>query len=47
VSFLAWDGQAHLAVSLPAASLVGILLAVVVGSLRILQVRRRVRQSRD
>jgi uncharacterized integral membrane protein len=44
VSFLGWDGQAPLAVSLLVASLVGILVAVVAGSLRILQLRRRVRR---
>jgi uncharacterized integral membrane protein len=44
VSFLGWDGHAPLAVSLLIASLVGIVLAVVAGSLRILQLRRRVRR---
>jgi uncharacterized integral membrane protein len=44
VSFLAWQGQAPLAVSLLVAALVGILIAVVAGSLRILQLRRRVRR---
>jgi uncharacterized integral membrane protein len=47
VSFLGWDGRAPLSVSLLVASLVGILLAVVAGSLRILQLRRRVRRVRD
>lgn len=47
VSFLGWNGQAPLAVSLLVASLVGIVLAVVAGSLRILQLRRRVRRVRD
>jgi uncharacterized integral membrane protein len=46
VSFLGWDGRAPLAVSLLIASLVGIVLAVVAGSLRILQLRRRVRRDR-
>jgi uncharacterized integral membrane protein len=46
VSFLWWDGRAPLAVSLLLASAVGILLAVVAGSLRIWQLRRRVRRSR-
>ena len=46
VSFLGWNGQAPLAVSLLVAVLVGILLAVVAGSLRILQLRRRVRRVR-
>ena len=44
VAFLAWEGRAPLAVSLLVASLVGILIAVVAGSLRILQLRRRVRR---
>ena len=46
VSFLGWDGHAPLAVSLLVATLVGIVLAVVAGSLRILQLRRRVRRVR-
>jgi uncharacterized integral membrane protein len=45
VSFLGWNGHAPLAVSLLVASLVGILVAVVAGSLRILQLRRRVRRD--
>jgi len=45
VSFLGWEGQAPLAVALLVASLVGIMLAVVAGSLRILQLRRRVRRT--
>ena len=44
VSFLGWDGRAPLAVTLLVAALVGVLLAVVAGSLRILQLRRRVRR---
>jgi uncharacterized integral membrane protein len=44
VSFLGWEGRAPLAVSLLVASLVGVLLAVVAGSLRIMQLRRRVRR---
>jgi uncharacterized integral membrane protein len=47
VSFLGWDGEAPLAVSLLVATLVGILLAVVAGSLRIVQLRRRVRRDRS
>ena len=46
VSFLGWNGQAPLAVSLLIASLVGITLAVVAGALRIFQLRRRVRRTR-
>jgi uncharacterized integral membrane protein len=47
VSFLGWDGEAPLAVSLLVASLVGIVIAVIAGSLRILQLRRRVRRVRN
>jgi uncharacterized integral membrane protein len=47
ISFLGWHGHAPLAVSLLVATLVGILLAVVAGSLRILQLRRRVRRVRE
>lgn len=47
VSFLVWEGRAPLAVSLLVASLVGIVIAVVAGSLRILQLRRRVRRHPD
>jgi uncharacterized integral membrane protein len=43
VTFLGWHGEAPLAVSLLIASLAGIMLAVVAGSLRIVQLRRRVR----
>jgi uncharacterized integral membrane protein len=46
ISFLGWNGQAPLAVSLLAATLVGIVLSVVAGSMRILQLRRRVRRDR-
>jgi uncharacterized integral membrane protein len=45
VSFLGWQGHAPLAVSLLIAAVVGIVLAVVAGSLRILQLRRRVRRG--
>jgi uncharacterized integral membrane protein len=45
VSYLVWDGQAPLAVSLLVAALVGILIALVAGSLRIVQLRRRVRRD--
>ena len=47
VSFLGWDGRAPLSVSLLVAALVGIVLAVVAGSLRILQLHRRVRRVRN
>jgi uncharacterized integral membrane protein len=47
VSFLGWHGQAPLSVALLVAALVGIVLAVVAGSLRILQLHRRVRRVRN
>jgi uncharacterized integral membrane protein len=46
VSFLAWDGQVPVAVALLIASTAGLFLATVAGSLRILQLRRRVRRER-
>ncbi|MFC5178600.1 lipopolysaccharide assembly protein LapA domain-containing protein [Nocardioides taihuensis] len=46
VSFLGWNGQAPLAVALLIAALVGIAIALVAGTLRILQLRRRVRRGR-
>jgi uncharacterized integral membrane protein len=45
VSFLGWEGQAPLAVALLIAAVAGILLAVVAGALRILQLRFRVRTT--
>jgi uncharacterized integral membrane protein len=45
VSFLVWDGKAPLSVSLMVAALIGILVAVVAGSLRIVQLRRRIRRG--
>ena len=47
VSFLGWDGRAPLSVSLLVAALVGIVIAVAAGSLRILQLHRRVRRVRN
>jgi uncharacterized integral membrane protein len=47
VSFLGWEGRAPLSVSLLVAALVGIVLAVAAGSLRILQLHRRVRRVRN
>ena len=44
VSFFGWEGEAPLAVSLLIAAVVGILLAVVAGAARILQLRHRVRR---
>jgi uncharacterized integral membrane protein len=45
VSFLGWEGEAPVAVALLIATVVGILLAVVAGTLRIFQLRHRVRRS--
>ena len=47
VSFLGWNGDAPLAVALLIAAIVGIVLAVFAGSLRIVQLRRRVRRERS
>jgi uncharacterized integral membrane protein len=44
VSFLAWDGQVSVAVALLIAALAGLSLAGLAGTLRILQLRRRVRR---
>jgi uncharacterized integral membrane protein len=46
VSFFAWDGQVPVAVALLIATAAGLFLATVAGSLRILQLRRRVRRER-
>ena len=45
VSFLGWTGQAPLAVALLIAAVAGLALTAVAGSLRILQLRRRVRRD--
>jgi uncharacterized integral membrane protein len=45
VSFLGWDGDAPLSVSLLVAAVVGIALTAVAGTLRIWQLRRRVRRT--
>jgi len=45
VSFFAWDGQVPVAVALLIASAAGLFLATVAGSLRILQLRRRIRRD--
>ena len=44
VAFFGWDGQAPLAAALLVATAAGLLLAVAAGSLRILQLRRRVKR---
>lgn len=46
VSFLAWDGQAPVAVALLVAAVAGLFLGLLAGLLRILQLRRRVRRTR-
>jgi uncharacterized integral membrane protein len=45
VSFLGWDGTAPLAATLLIATAAGMLVTVIAGSLRIWQLRRRVRRS--
>ena len=46
VSFLAWDGEVPVAVAILIAAIAGLFLAGLAGSLRILQLRRRVRRTR-
>jgi uncharacterized integral membrane protein len=45
VSFLGWNGQPPLSVALLIAAVAGAALAVIVATLRIWQVRRRVRRT--
>jgi len=45
VSFLGWDGQPPLSVALLIAAVAGAALAVSIGTLRMWQVRRRVRRT--
>jgi uncharacterized integral membrane protein len=45
VSFLSWDGEVPVAVALLIAALAGLFLAGLAGTLRILQLRRRVRRT--
>ncbi len=45
VSFLGWEGEAPLAAVLLIAATSGLLLAVIAGTLRIWQLRRRVRRE--
>jgi uncharacterized integral membrane protein len=47
VSFLAWDGNVPVSVALLVAALAGLLLALMAGMLRILQLRRRVRRQQN
>jgi uncharacterized integral membrane protein len=46
VSFLTWDGEVPVAVALLVAAVAGLFLAGLAGTLRILQLRRRVRRTR-
>ena len=45
IRFLGWEGETPLAVALLIATAAGLFLAAVAGSLRILQLRRRVRRG--
>lgn len=45
VSFFGWDGHPPLSVALLVAAVAGAAVSVIVGTLRIWQVRRRVRRS--
>jgi uncharacterized integral membrane protein len=45
VTFLGWEGTAPLSVTLLIAAVAGLFLAVAAGTLRILQLRRRVRRD--
>lgn len=46
VSYLGWNGTAPLSATLLIATAAGMLLAITAGSLRLLQVRHRVRRER-
>lgn len=46
VTYLGWDGTAPLAATLLVATAAGMLIAILAASLRLLQVRRRVRRDR-
>ena len=46
VAFFGWSGRAPLAVALLIAATSGMIVAVIAGALRILQLRRRVRRER-
>jgi uncharacterized integral membrane protein len=45
ISFLGWEGRAPLAVALLAATVAGLFLAAIAGTMRIWQLRRRVRRE--
>lgn len=46
VSFLGWDGEAPLSVTLLIAAAIGFIVTAIVGTMRIWQLRRRVRHDR-
>lgn len=46
ITFLGWEGRAPLAVALLAATVTGMVIAIVSASLRMLQVRHRVKRER-
>ena len=45
VSFLGWEGETPLAVAILIATVAGLFLATIAGTLRILQLRRRVKRT--
>ena len=45
VAFLGWEGQTPLAVAILASVVTGLVVAAIAGSLRIIQLRRRVKRS--
>lgn len=45
VRFLGWQGETPLAVALLAATVAGLFLAAIAGTMRIMQLRRRVRRE--
>jgi uncharacterized integral membrane protein len=45
MSFLGWDGEPPLAVAILVAAALGVVITAAVGTLRILQLRRRVRRE--
>jgi len=45
VRFLGWEGETPLAVAMMVATAAGLFLATIVGSLRILQLRRRIKRE--
>jgi len=45
VRFLGWEGETPLAIAILVATAAGLFLATIAGSLRILQLRRRIRRG--